>query len=153
MYGRTKSRKLFSNDLTEWFIESGLIKSKFQMSIYYKYIPYGTKLLFYLMFMIVYIGIYLKLFENVFLVTLWKRFHVKFLGFKHWFMSTRISQKKDNSISVYQARFTTYIVTKYLDTATVKTTAIFYKTTFPSDMIFTKDDVSTSDEQVDKLTK
>ena len=29
----------------------------------------------------------------------------------------------------------------------------FYKTTLPSDTIFTKDDTSTSDEQVDKLTR
>ena len=29
----------------------------------------------------------------------------------------------------------------------------FYKTTLPSDMIFTKDDVSTSDEQVKNLTR
>ena len=56
---------------------------------------------------------------------------------------------KDHSISVYQARYATYIVAKYLDTATVKTSAKFYKTTFPSDMIFTKADKSTSDEQVE----
>ena len=42
---------------------------------------------------------------------------------------------------------------KYLDTSTFKTSTKFYKTTFPSDMIFTKDDASTSDEQVDKLTR
>ena len=29
----------------------------------------------------------------------------------------------------------------------------FYKTTLPADMIFTKEDVSTSDEQIDKLTR
>ena len=29
----------------------------------------------------------------------------------------------------------------------------FYKTTLPADMIFTKEDVSTSDEQVEKLTR
>ena len=41
----------------------------------------------------------------------------------------------------------------YLDTATVKVSTKFYKTTFPDDMIFTKEDVSTSDEKVKKLTR
>ena len=47
----------------------------------------------------------------------------------------------------------TSVVAKYLDTATVKTIAKFYKTTLPYDMIFTKNNVSTSDEQVEKLTR
>ena len=72
-------------------------------------------------------------------------FHVKFLGYAHWFMSIIISQMKDHSISVYQSRYSTSIITKYLDTATVKTSTKFYKTTFPYDMIFTKADASTSD--------
>ena len=68
-------------------------------------------------------------------------------------MSIRISQLKDHSISVDQARYATSIVAKYLDTATVKVSTKFYKTKFPADMIFTKEDVSTSDEQVENLTR
>ena len=60
---------------------------------------------------------------------------------------------KDHSISVYQARYSTSIVNKYLDNAKVKTSKNFYKATFAYDMIFTKDDVSTSDEQVETLTR
>ena len=59
----------------------------------------------------------------------------------------------DHSISVDQARYATPIVEKYLDTATVRASKFFYKTTFPYDMILTKDDISTSDEQVEKLTR
>ena len=59
---------------------------------------------------------------------------------------------KDHSISVYQARYATYIVAKYLETDNVNTSTNFYNTHFLSDMIFTKDDSSTSDEQVEKLT-
>ena len=66
-------------------------------------------------------------------------------------MSIRISHMKDHYISVDQARYATSIVEKYLDTATVKASTNFHKTTFPSDMIFTKADKSTSDKQVDKL--
>ena len=78
---------------------------------------------------------------------------MNFLGYAHWFMSIRISQMKDNSFSVDQARYATYIVAEYLETDTVKKSKKFYKTTFPSDMIFTKEDASTSDEKVEKLTR
>ena len=60
---------------------------------------------------------------------------------------------KDNSISVDQARYATSVVAKYLDTAIVKVSTKFYKTTFPADMIFTKEDLSTSDEQVEKMAR
>ena len=33
------SGKLFSDDLTEWLIEAGIIKYQCQMYIYYKYAP------------------------------------------------------------------------------------------------------------------
>ena len=60
---------------------------------------------------------------------------------------------KDHYISVYQARYATYIVEKYLDTVTVKTSAKFYKTTYPYDMIFTKSYAAISDEKFGKLTR
>ena len=78
---------------------------------------------------------------------------MNFLGYVHWFISIRISQLKDHSISVDKARYATSIVAKYLDTSTVKVCTKFYKTTFPDDMLFTKEDVSTSDEQVEKLIR
>ena len=45
---------------------------------------------------------------------------------------------KYHSISVDQARYAIYIVAKYLDTAKVKVSTKFYKSTLPADMIFTK---------------
>ena len=78
---------------------------------------------------------------------------MNFLGYAHWFISIIISQMKDHSISVYQDIYATSIVAKYLNTDTVKTITKFYKTTLPSDMIFTKADVSTSDEKGDNLIK
>ena len=44
MYGTTNSGNLFADELTEWLIESGFIKYQFQISIYYKYAPDGTKI-------------------------------------------------------------------------------------------------------------
>ena len=78
---------------------------------------------------------------------------MNFLGYSHWFMSISISQMKDHYISVDQDRYATSVVDKYLDNAKVKTSTNFYNTTLPSDMIFTKDDVSNSDKQVEKSTK
>ena len=68
-------------------------------------------------------------------------------------MSIIISPLKDHFISVDQARYATSIVEKYLDTATVKVSNKFYKTKLPADMVFTKEDVSTIDEQVERLTR
>ena len=68
-------------------------------------------------------------------------------------MSIIISQMKDHSISVDQARYATFVVAKYLDTATVKAITKFYNTNFPYDMILPKYHVSTSDEEVENLTR
>ena len=123
------------------------------MSIYFKYATDGSKIV---VLSYVHDCVYWYTNEDLgkwFVDTLGKRSHVNFLGFAHWFMSIRISQLKDHSISVDQARYATSIVARYLDTATVNVSKTFYKTTLPSDMIFTKEDVSTSDEQVESLTR
>ena len=118
------------------------------MSIYYKYAPDVSKIA-----VLSYVGDFVDWYINEdlgkwFVDTLGKRFHVNFLGFAHWFMSIIIYQLKDHSIYVDQARYATSIVAKYLGTATVKVSNKFYKKTLPDDMIFTKEDVSTSDEQI-----
>ena len=149
----TNSGKLFAYELTEWLLTAGFIQSQCQMSIYYKYTPDGSKIV-----VLSYVDDCVYWYKNEdpgkwFVDTLGKRFHVNFFGYAHWFMSIISSKLKDHSISVDQARYATSIVTKYLDTATVKVSKKFYKTTLPADMIFTKEDVSTRDEQVDKLTR
>ena len=60
MHGRDNSGKSFSDELIEWFIESGFIQYQCQISIYYKYAPDGF-VLFDLMLVIVSIFIHLKL--------------------------------------------------------------------------------------------
>ena len=123
------------------------------MFIYHKYAPDGYKIV-----VLSYFDdcVYCYTNEDIgkwFFDTLGKRFHLNFWGYAHWFMSIRISQLKDHSISVEQARYATSIVAKYLATATVKVSNKFYKTTLTADIIFTKEDVSTSDEQVEKFTR
>ena len=122
------------------------------MSIYYKYAPDRGKNV-----VLSYVGdcVYWYTSEGLgkwFVYTLGKISHVNFLGYAHWFMSIIISQMKYHSISVDQARYSTSIVNNYFDTATVKASTNFYNITFPYDMIFTKADSYTSDDQVEKLT-
>ena len=115
----TNYGKLFADELTEWLPEAGFIQSQCQMSIYYKHaldgykivvLSYGDDCVYW--YTKEYIG-------KWFVDTLRNKLHVNFLGYVYWFMSIRISQLKDHYISVDQARYATYIVEKYLDTATV----------------------------------
>ena len=90
------------------------------MPIYYNYAPYGSKLV---VLSYVYDCVYWYTYEDLgkwFVDTLGNRFHVKFLGYSHWFMSIRISQPNDNSISLYQAMYATSVVAKCLDNSTIK---------------------------------
>ena len=50
-------------------------------------------------------------------------------------------------------RYATYLVEKYLDTATIKEISKLHNTALPHDMMFTKEDDSTSDEQVEVLSR
>ena len=121
MYGMNSSGKLFDDDLTNWQIDvSGFKQSQFQISIYYKYAPDGSKIvvLFYADNCVFWYTS--EELVNCFVDTLGKRFHVNFLGYAHWFMSISISQLNYNSNSADQARYATYVVSKYIDTATVK---------------------------------
>ena len=61
MYGMTNSGNLFADGFTSWLLEAGFIQSQCQMSIYYKYARDGSKMLFYIMFMIVSIVIQKKI--------------------------------------------------------------------------------------------
>ena len=108
----TNYGKLFADELTEWLIEAGLIQSQCQMYIYYKYAPDGLKNV-----VLSYIDDCVYWYKNEdlgkwFVDTLRNIFHVNFLGYAHWFMSIRISQLKDHSISVDQAIYATSVVEK-----------------------------------------
>ena len=127
MYGMTTSGGLFADRLTEWLLKAGFIQSQFQISIYYKCVPDGTKI-----FILSYIGDCLYRYTSEalgkwFVDNLGKILHLNFLGYAHWSMSIRISQMKDHSISVYQARYSTSVVVKYFYTATVKASKRFIR--------------------------
>ena len=96
----TNSGKLFDDELTEWLLEAGFIQSQYQMSIYYKYAPDGSKIV-----VLSYVDDCVYWYTNEhpgkwFVNNLGKIFNVYFLGYAHWFMSIRISQLKYHSIYV-----------------------------------------------------
>ena len=92
MYCMTKSRKLFSDELTDWLMEAGFIQFQFQMCIYYKYTPYGTEqiVLYYVDDCVCWYTS--EALGKLFVDTLGKIFQVNFLGYPHWFMSISITQ-------------------------------------------------------------
>ena len=83
MYDMTNSGKLFADELIEWLLESGFIKYQCQMSIYYKYAPYGTKIV---VLSYVYYCVYWYTYEALvkyFVDNLGNICHVNFLGYSY----------------------------------------------------------------------
>ena len=90
------------------------------MSVYYKYAPDGSRLV-----VLYYVDecVYWYTYEELvkwFVDLLGKIFHMKFLGYAHWFMSFIISQLQYHSISLNQDRCTESVVSKYLATVSIK---------------------------------
>ena len=50
-----------------------------------------------------------------------------------------------------QTRYDTFVVIKYIETATTKENSDFHKTTLPNDILITKEYASTTDKKVDML--
>ena len=92
MYGMINSVKLFDDELTNWMVgETWFNHSKCQMSLYYKYAPYRSKLV-----VLYYVGdyIYSYISDEIgkrFVDTFGKIFLMNFLGYAHQFMSIHIS--------------------------------------------------------------
>ena len=90
------------------------------MSVYYKDAPDGFKLV-----VVSYVDdcVYWYTYEELgywFVNTLVKIFYVNFLGYSNWFMYIMISQLKYHYISVDKNRYDTSVITKFLDTSTIK---------------------------------
>ena len=123
MYGMTNTGKMFVDDITitnSLMNVSVLQQSQYKMYIHYKHAPDGSELveLSYdddCVFWYTYQEL-----RKWFVDTLGKRFHENLLGYAHWFMSIRISKLKEYSISVDQAKYATYIVSKYIEIDTLE---------------------------------
>ena len=73
MYGMINSGKLFADELTEWLLEEVLCNQNVICPSTISMNLMDPILLFYLMLMIVYTGIQMKIFENG-LLTPWERY-------------------------------------------------------------------------------
>ena len=91
MYSTTNFGKLFADELTLLLLEAGFIQSQFYIYIYYKYAPDGSKIVVLYYFDDCVYWYTSKAIGKWFVDTLEKSFHVKFLGYSHWFMSINIS--------------------------------------------------------------
>ena len=111
MYEMNNSGKLFADEITNFMMdEEGFKQSKFKMSIFYKYAPYGSKLVvLYYVYDCVYWYTYEEL-VNRFVDKLGKISHLNFLVYARCFMSISISQLKEHSISLCQAKYSTSVV-------------------------------------------
>ena len=108
----TNPGKLFADELTEWLLAAGFIQYQCQMYIFYKYAPDGSKIV-----LLSYVNDCIYWYTNEalgkwFVDTSGYIFHMNFLTYAHWFISIRISQMRDHSISTDQARYATSIVEK-----------------------------------------
>ena len=118
--------KLFADETINWLMnEVDFNQSKFKTYLYNNYTPDGYKLV-----VLSYVDecvYWYKSYEirKWSVDTLGNILLLNSLGYEHWFMSIRISQLKDHYISVYQYIFTTSVVAKYLDTATIKSNQSF----------------------------
>ena len=87
MYIMNNDEKLFSDELTNWLIYQAWFKKwQCQISIYYKYSPYGSKLV-----VLSYVDkcVYWYLSEELgkwFMDTFGNISHVNLLGYAHWFI-------------------------------------------------------------------
>ena len=92
IYGINNYRNIFADELTNWLIyKSGFNQSKFQITVYHKYAPDGSKL-----GVLYYVDdcVYWYKYEEPgkwFVDTLGNILHMKLLEYAHWFMSISIS--------------------------------------------------------------
>ena len=82
----TNSGNLFDDELSEWLLEESFIQSQHHVSIYYKYAPDGTQIVF-----LYYVDdcVYWYTSEALkksFVDNLEMIFHANLLQYAHWFM-------------------------------------------------------------------
>ena len=68
-------------------------------------------------------------------------------------MSIRITQHVDFSVTADQSRYCLAIVNKYLAGATIAPDDKRHNRTLPNDFVFTRDDASENDVQIEELMR
>ena len=110
IYEMTNAETFLYEITNRMIYELGFKQFKYQMCVHHKYAQDGSKLV---VLSYVHDCVYWYTSEELgkfFVNTFGKIFHVNFLGYSHFFMFIRISQRKDHYISVDQARYATSAV-------------------------------------------
>ena len=86
MYGMTNFGKLLADELTQFLLKAGFIQSQWQRSIYNNHAPDGAYI-----FVLSHVDDFVYWYTSealgkLFVDTLGKIFHVRVLGYAHWFM-------------------------------------------------------------------
>ena len=147
MYGQTISGKNWYDELDEWLISEGFVRSYYCPAMYVRRNTDGsiTKILNYVDDMLYFCtnGNEEKNFER----DLGNRFRIELKGQASWYLSVRIKQDKSHNITIDQNRYVQSILRRFLDTAGVPETHRKVQTPLPFDFKSTKEDQAKTEEE------
>ena len=149
----TYSGKYWFEELRDWLKEEGFTQSSTCPALFYKSNSESNviKLLDYVDDML-YFSTSDRLIDE-FKSRLAKRFDVEFLGRVHWYLSCRIRQDIDYSITIDQSRYAKAIVKQFLESAGTAEDSRTYDSPLPTDFVATADDKAKTLEDSQALQK
>ncbi|MGH7954439.1 MAG: reverse transcriptase domain-containing protein [Gloeomargaritales cyanobacterium] len=144
MYGMIHSGRFWWEELLNWLLSTGFTSSEVHPCLLWKKV--GKHVLMVLNYVddMLYFGTSVEI-EKQFEKELSQRFKAEFLGQAHWFLSLRITQAADFSITVDQSRYAKAITRRYTDQLN---THLFskYNRTLPPNWIASKEDCSITNQ-------
>ncbi|MGH7954550.1 MAG: reverse transcriptase domain-containing protein, partial [Gloeomargaritales cyanobacterium] len=151
MYGMIHSGRFWWQELLEWLLSNGFNSSAVHPCLLWKKV--GKNVLMVLDYVddMLYFSTCAKL-EKKFQEELSARFKAEFMGQAHWFLSLRITQNADFSITVDQSRYAKAITLRYTDKLNTHLREK-YDRILPPNWTPSKDDCSSSAEDSDLLEK
>ncbi|MGH7954596.1 MAG: reverse transcriptase domain-containing protein, partial [Gloeomargaritales cyanobacterium] len=149
MYGMIHSGRFWWQELLEWLLSTGFVSSSVHPCLLWKKI--GDEVMMVLDYVddMIYFSTHPKL-EIQFKKDLSSRFKAEFMGQAHWFLSIRITQSADYSISIDQSRYAKAITLRYTDKINTHLQNS-YDRILPPGWIASKEDRSSSAGESKKL--
>jgi hypothetical protein len=76
---------------------------------------------------------------------------VELQGLVHWYVSGSIHQEKDFNFTIDQSRYTTPILTRFLESAGIKKINLSYDSILPIDYVLTSNDLTTTPDESSEI--
>ncbi|MGH3054708.1 MAG: reverse transcriptase domain-containing protein, partial [Gaiellaceae bacterium] len=151
MYGMIHSGRFWWEELSEWLFSNGFTSSSVHPCLLWK--TTGTHVVMLLNYVddMLYFGTSTTI-EGTFVKELTTRFKAEIMGQAHWFLSLRITQGADYSITIDQSRYAKAITLRYTDKVNTHMKD-HYNRTLPPDWIASKNDCTTSPDDSAMLEK